>query len=39
MQLRYLQTLTEVAAERNSTLIFPLPVELFRSFLQRGEGA
>jgi len=34
MQLRYLQTLTEIAAERNSTLIFPLPVELFRSFLK-----
>jgi len=33
MQLRYLQTLTEIASERNSTLIFPLPVELFRSFL------
>jgi regulator of protease activity HflC (stomatin/prohibitin superfamily) len=42
MQLRYLQTLTEIAAERNSTLIFPLPVELFRSWIQsgqdRGEG-
>jgi len=34
MQLRYLQTLTEIATERNSTLIFPLPVELFRSFLK-----
>jgi regulator of protease activity HflC (stomatin/prohibitin superfamily) len=33
MQLRYLQTLTEIASERNSTLIFPLPVELFRSFI------
>jgi regulator of protease activity HflC (stomatin/prohibitin superfamily) len=32
MQLRYLQTLTEIASERNSTLIFPLPVELLRSF-------
>ena len=28
MQLRYLQTLTEIAAERNSTIIFPLPVQL-----------
>ena len=28
IQLRYLQTLTEVAAERNSTIIFPVPVEL-----------
>ncbi len=33
MQLRYLQTLTEIASERNSTLIFPLPVELFRHLL------
>ena len=32
MQLRYLQTLTEIASERNSTLIFPLPVELLRAF-------
>jgi regulator of protease activity HflC (stomatin/prohibitin superfamily) len=34
MQLRYLQTLTEIAAERNSTLIFPLPVELLKSFMK-----
>ena len=34
MQLRYLQTLTEIASERNSTLIFPLPVELLRSFMK-----
>ena len=33
MQLRYLQTLTEIASEQNSTLIFPLPVELFRHLL------
>ena len=26
--LRYLQTLTEIAAEKNSTIIFPLPIEL-----------
>lgn len=31
MQLRILQTMTEVAAEQNSTLIFPLPMELLRS--------
>ena len=31
MQLRYLQTLTEIAAERNSTIIFPLPVEFIRA--------
>ena len=26
--LRYLQTLTEIAAEKNSTIIFPLPIEM-----------
>ena len=31
MQLRYLQTLTEIATEKNSTLIFPLPIELLQS--------
>jgi hypothetical protein len=35
MQLRYLQTLTEIATERNSTLIFPLPVELLNAFLKK----
>ena len=30
MQLRYLQTLTEIAAEKNSTIIFPLPIEMLR---------
>jgi regulator of protease activity HflC (stomatin/prohibitin superfamily) len=34
MQLRYLQTLTDIAAEKNSTLIFPLPIELLGSFLK-----
>jgi regulator of protease activity HflC (stomatin/prohibitin superfamily) len=35
MQLRYLQTLTEIASERNSTLIFPLPVEMLTSFIKK----
>jgi hypothetical protein len=39
MQLRYLQTLTEIASERNSTLIFPLPVELFRSWIEAGRSS
>jgi regulator of protease activity HflC (stomatin/prohibitin superfamily) len=30
MTLRYLQTLTEIAAEQNSTIVFPLPIELMR---------
>jgi erythrocyte band 7 integral membrane protein len=31
LQLRYLQTLTSIAAEKNSTIIFPIPLELLRS--------
>jgi len=34
LQLRYLQTLTEVASEKNSTTIFPLPIDLVRPFLK-----
>ena len=33
LQLRYLQTLTEIAAEKNSTIIFPLPMDLVKPFL------
>ena len=36
LQLRYLQTLTEIASEKNSTIIFPLPIELMKSFLPKG---
>ena len=32
LQLRYLQTLTEIAVEKNSTILFPLPIELLRVF-------
>lgn len=32
LQLRYLQTLTEIAVEKNSTIIFPLPMELMKGF-------
>ncbi|MBA7688641.1 hypothetical protein ES703_97127 [subsurface metagenome] len=39
LQLRYLQTLTEIASERNSTLIFPLPIDLINMFMNRGSGA
>ncbi|HJQ99587.1 MAG TPA: slipin family protein [Candidatus Polarisedimenticolaceae bacterium] len=35
LQLRYLQTLTEVASEKNSTLVFPLPIDIIRPFLER----
>jgi regulator of protease activity HflC (stomatin/prohibitin superfamily) len=39
LQLRYLQTVTEIAAENNSTTIFPIPIELFRPFLQQAGAA
>jgi regulator of protease activity HflC (stomatin/prohibitin superfamily) len=32
VQLRYLQTLTEIAVEKNSTIIFPVPVEFLQAF-------
>ena len=32
LQLRYLQTLTEIASEKNSTVIFPLPIDLLKAF-------
>jgi regulator of protease activity HflC (stomatin/prohibitin superfamily) len=39
LQLRYLQTLTEIATERNSTLIFPIPIDLISMFMDRGAKA
>ena len=43
LQLRYLQTLTEISAENSSTVVFPVPIDLFRPFLRaydtpQGEG-
>ena len=39
LQLRYLQTLTEIAVEKNSTIIFPLPLDLIEPFLKiMGRG-
>jgi regulator of protease activity HflC (stomatin/prohibitin superfamily) len=35
LQLRYLQTMTEVAADKNSTILFPVPIDLIRPFLQK----
>lgn len=35
MQLRFLQTLTEIASEKNSTIIFPVPVDIISSFIKR----
>jgi len=34
IQLRFLQTLREVAAENNSTTIFPVPIDLFKPFVK-----
>ncbi|HEY9226585.1 MAG TPA: slipin family protein [Gemmatimonadaceae bacterium] len=38
IQLRYLQTVTEIAAENNSTTIFPVPIEMLRPFFTRAEA-
>ena len=38
LQLRFLQTLREVAAENNSTTLFPIPVDLFEPFLRKVVG-
>jgi regulator of protease activity HflC (stomatin/prohibitin superfamily) len=37
LQLRYLQALTEVATEHNSTTIFPIPIDLLTPFLRKGS--
>jgi regulator of protease activity HflC (stomatin/prohibitin superfamily) len=37
LQLRYLQTLTEIATEKNSTTLFPIPIDLISTFLNRGK--
>lgn len=34
LQLRYLQTLNTIAAEKNSTIIFPLPLEMMQGFIK-----
>jgi regulator of protease activity HflC (stomatin/prohibitin superfamily) len=38
LQLRYLQTLAEIATEKNSTLIFPVPIDILRPFYERTKG-
>ena len=37
MQLRYLQTLTEIGAEQNSTVVFPMPIDIIKPFLELFE--
>jgi regulator of protease activity HflC (stomatin/prohibitin superfamily) len=39
MQLRYLQTLTEIGAEQNSTIVFPMPIDIMKPFLELLEKA
>ncbi|MBW2221357.1 MAG: slipin family protein, partial [Deltaproteobacteria bacterium] len=34
LQLRYLQTLAEIATEKNSTILFPIPIDLFKHFFK-----
>jgi regulator of protease activity HflC (stomatin/prohibitin superfamily) len=38
LQLRYLQTLSEIATENNSTILFPIPIDLFKPFLKKIEN-
>ena len=39
MQLRYLQTLTQIAGDKSSTIVFPMPIDLFQGvFAKSGEG-
>lgn len=35
LQLRYLQTLTNISAEKNSTIIFPVPIDIMETFLKK----
>lgn len=37
LQLRYLQTLTEIGADNNSTVVFPLPIEILRAFVSQNQ--
>jgi len=39
MQLRYLGTLQDIAGEQNSTIVFPLPIDLFKLFAEKGGTA
>jgi regulator of protease activity HflC (stomatin/prohibitin superfamily) len=36
VQLRYLQTLTEIGVEQNTTVVFPIPVDIFQALTERG---
>ena len=38
LQLRYLETLREIASEHNSTILFPIPIDIFETFKKRGNA-
>jgi regulator of protease activity HflC (stomatin/prohibitin superfamily) len=38
MQLRYLQTLTNIAGDKSSTIVFPMPIDLMKVLLERPQG-
>jgi regulator of protease activity HflC (stomatin/prohibitin superfamily) len=38
LQLRYLQTLSEISSEQNSTILFPIPIEMLRALSRSGGG-
>jgi regulator of protease activity HflC (stomatin/prohibitin superfamily) len=39
LQLRFLQTMLEISSERSTTMILPLPLELFKPFLEKATSA
>jgi hypothetical protein len=39
IQLRYLQTLTEIGVEKNTTIVFPLPIDIINSWVQALGGS
>jgi regulator of protease activity HflC (stomatin/prohibitin superfamily) len=39
LQLRYLQTLTEISVEKNSTIIFPLPIDTLKTFIDAARDS
>lgn len=38
LQLRFLGTLTEIATEKNSTIVFPLPIDMLKAFFKEAKG-
>ena len=38
LQMRYLQTLAEIATEKNSTILFPIPIDLIKPFLEKAKS-